>query len=70
MYPLLMKEMLGIAVSNSSNRNEVFLLYTEEQNGVEPDGRAGIIRITQDGKSLEDGIIGSSPILIGTMPMG
>ncbi len=32
-------------------------------NGSEPDGRAGIIRITQDGKPVSSGIIGSAPIL-------
>ena len=32
-------------------------------NGSEPDGRAGIIRINQDGKPLRSGIIGSAPIL-------
>ena len=32
-------------------------------NGSEPDGRAGIIRITQDGKPLSSGIISSAPIL-------
>jgi glucose/arabinose dehydrogenase len=32
-------------------------------NGSEPDGRAGIIRITQDGKPNGTGLIGNSPIL-------
>lgn len=32
-------------------------------NGSEPDGRAGIMRITQDGKPVGNGIIGSAPIL-------
>ena len=32
-------------------------------NGSEPDGRAGIIRITQDGKPVSSGIISSAPIL-------
>ena len=32
-------------------------------NGSEPDGRAGIIRITQDGKPPRSGIIGSAPVL-------
>ncbi|HEX9318536.1 MAG TPA: PQQ-dependent sugar dehydrogenase [Nitrososphaeraceae archaeon] len=32
-------------------------------NGSEPDGRAGIIRITQDGKPVGNGIVGSAPIL-------
>ena len=32
-------------------------------NGSEPDGRAGIIRINQDGKPLRSGIIGIAPVL-------
>jgi glucose/arabinose dehydrogenase len=32
-------------------------------NGTSPDGRAGILRITQDGKSVGSGILGDDPIL-------
>ena len=39
---------------------------TQAQNyldGVKPDGRAGILRITQDGRPVNNGVIGSAPIL-------
>jgi len=39
---------------------------TKAQNyndGPSPDGRAGILRVTQDGKPVGDGILGSTPIL-------
>lgn len=39
---------------------------TKAQNynaGPSPDGRAGILRVTQDGKPVDDGILGSTPIL-------
>ena len=39
---------------------------TQAQNyvdGVKPDGRAGILRITQEGRPVNNGIIGSEPIL-------
>jgi glucose/arabinose dehydrogenase len=43
--------------------NESQLYETQAQNvqsGKKPDGRAGILRITQDGKPVDDGILGST----------
>jgi aldose sugar dehydrogenase len=51
---LVVGDILGYHNKNSSTTVQNF------QNGSLPDGRAGILRITQDGKTVGDGILGKS----------
>jgi aldose sugar dehydrogenase len=45
--------------SNAKNSNSTITLVQNNQDGLYPDGRAGILRITEDGKPVGPGIIGS-----------
>jgi glucose/arabinose dehydrogenase len=45
--------------SNAKKSNSTITLVQNNQDGVYPDGRAGILRITEDGKPVGSGIIGS-----------
>lgn len=50
-------DLLGDNTKNSSTKAQNF------QNGTNPDGRAGILRITQDGRTIGEGILGpDSPL--------
>jgi aldose sugar dehydrogenase len=51
---LVVGDILGYDNKNSSTTAQNF------QNGSLPDGRAGILRITQDGKTVGEGILGKS----------
>jgi len=45
--------------SNAKNSNSTITMVQNNQDGSYPDGRAGILRITEDGKPVGSGIIGS-----------
>lgn len=51
---VIVGDILGDHNKTSSTRAQNF------QNGSQPDGRAGILRITQDGKTVGDGILGKN----------
>jgi glucose/arabinose dehydrogenase len=45
--------------SNAKNSNSTITKAQNHADGMEADGRAGILRITEDGKSVGEGIIGN-----------
>jgi glucose/arabinose dehydrogenase len=47
-------DLVGSVNKSSSTKAQNF------KDGTEPDGRAGILRVTQEGKAVEDGILGKS----------
>jgi len=44
--------------SNAKNSNSTITTVQNNQDGLYPDGRAGILRVTEDGKAVGSGIIG------------
>jgi aldose sugar dehydrogenase len=45
--------------SNAKKSNSTITLVQNNKDGLYPDGRAGILRVTEEGKPVEPGIIGS-----------
>jgi glucose/arabinose dehydrogenase len=54
---IIVGDILGYKNKASSTMTQNFY------NGPQPDGRAGVLRVTQDGKTVEDGILGDSDAL-------
>jgi glucose/arabinose dehydrogenase len=52
---------IGDMTRTGSNESQLYETQAQNvQSGKKPDGRAGILRITQDGKPVDDGILGST----------
>ena len=52
---------IGDVTGSDSNVSQLYETQAQNvQNGKKPDGRAGILRITQDGKPVDEGILGAS----------
>jgi glucose/arabinose dehydrogenase len=52
---------IGDMTRTGSNESQLYETQAQNvQSGKKPDGRAGILRITQDGKPVDDGILGSN----------
>jgi glucose/arabinose dehydrogenase len=52
---------IGDMIITESNESQLYETQAQNiQDGKKPDGRAGILRITQDGKPVDEGILGSS----------
>ena len=52
---------IGDVTGSESNESQLYETQAQNiQDGKKPDGRAGILRITQDGKPVDEGILGSS----------